>query len=410
MQTFFRFILYSINLFSLLSFSAERNIFQEAKAEPSATVYTYINNSRNSESQSVISIGEGSDVFVRVPLMPFFSPEVEMVENTSPRSLNLGLFTEHLKGAAAEMDLDEIDRLFSMFKDSEDLDTQGWQGKAEETRVLISSLQTNWKTVIGGEIFFSALDEPHLNLIKQALHPLKEVDGGWEEAYEHVRSAVFKIIKRHTRFHHLGLLQSLAISATFNHPIARLIVGEYMHLLNESLPLVSKDTSNFLNQNRRFVSLALVGSREVLSSFLGSDTSMFMDLAGEDLKDRGKVLAHSRLGLSYYDRVLGDMCLQLDEFNNPSIKDSSASDIEKALRNYENALEKNDPKASYVIANTLREAVTEQKMKLDPNVHEEYICYAREEGYFDACDKPEDRNRIRLKHYNFFGAFLRGKK
>lgn len=49
-------------------------------------------------------------------------------------------------------------------------------------------------------------------------------------------------------------------------------------------------------------------------------------------------------------------------------------------------------------------------MGLDPNVHEEYMYYAREEGYFDAYDNPENRNKVRLEHYNFFGAFLRGKK
>lgn len=239
-----------------------------------------------------------------VPVEPTLSP---------PLKKRVEAFSAKLQAAAIQ-DPYVVCDLFEEFRQTLGRETE-WEEIATAQGIQRWPWQVkSWQNAVGAQLFFNAaFNTPHQHLLRNALKPLlhwaSEEEERLEEGYTSARSAVFKLMQRHSFMRRRAALFALAAAARLQHPIALLCLTEGLNYCNGG-----GGKGSFFTSNHTLIKcqVSQEGGREALCRFIKvPDIKEYVDLEGEALEDIKQLNAKADLGLVLYN-VLAGIILERD--------------------------------------------------------------------------------------------------
>lgn len=183
------------------------------------------------------------------------------------------------------------------------LDTS-WEQEAKTSHVLAWESSSDLKSQVGAQLFWdAAIDEPHQNLLRQALKPLEIATvAAWQDTYDTCVKNIHDIIEAHGYLRLPARAHAISISGHYGNKVAQLFTLEFLRFLNP-------DDTHLFQQGHFTVSFSLSNNESTrisLQTFLAPDTAAFVDLQGIELEDEEALIRMRNLGLPRYDVLLGD--------------------------------------------------------------------------------------------------------
>ena len=236
--------------------------------------------------------------------------DLPQVANPKKRALSpsvqpLDDLVQKMNKATEEHEIGTIITTYSEFKDL--ASESDWQEEAEAYPEIQWDSQS-LKNAVGSQLFFdAAINQPHQNLLRNALRPLLGFSSGeqtLEDSLEQAKGNVSAIITNHPYFRNRFTLYALASSYHLGHPIAHLVLAEGLrYLYNQEHDEEEEDTEDrFFSQSDQLLKLKLQNNRQQLRQFIAVDgIEAFTDLGVESLSDISQLEQKASLGLIHYD-------------------------------------------------------------------------------------------------------------
>ncbi len=297
--------------------------------------------------------------------------------NTKRQKIDFGCHQEEIQAAIKESSAQKLLLLYGSCKET-DFSPQRW--KEEWVTYVEHTERKNgvlWNTGtledygmnLRGLVFLEvALNEPHMQLLKNVLMPLNGIpDERWDEEYKACVEKLRTLVGRHHYFRRTGGLYGLIASSGFKNPIASLVfLGAFRSVWEDAInpqkypPRVtlSEQNQEWFEKAHERVRGQLKEQKEVLRTFLSDVDPRYVDLSEEICKRSGYWVDSEReekekraifdekgkLGLPYYSILSG---------NGIGAHLKNKTSVESALGRiscYLEACEQEDPRGGYLYA------------------------------------------------------------
>ncbi len=316
------------------------------------------------------------------PLVPYGDGSLEE-ERGEAKSLKSEFVSvqEEIQQAVEQSSSYDAFALYTRLKEK-DLTSQRWQEewehftqRTQRKNAVVWSVEGPkvYQTNLCGILFLeTAVNEPHMQLVKNILLPLIEASGAaWDEEYKVCVEKLGNLMEHHHYFRRTGGLYGLIAASGFKNPIASLIfLAAFRSVWEESLSAQGGDKRSLSERNQAWfvaslekVNGRLKSQKATLNQFLGDADPRYVDIDEKSLEDsvaegdpkleekhqRTLFDEKRRLGLSCY-AIRSGRCIG-EHFRGDDLSESNLLEsVHEVLACCEEALEGRDPRGGTLYA------------------------------------------------------------